>query len=329
MKYGERLVVVAVLASAGAMGCVPALAYPGGVAHRLLNPGVNAKGTQGYLGVDIRDVSDEQLSSLKLKEARGAEVVLVDHDGPACKAGLMLHDVILQMNGQTIEGEEQLRRMLKETPAGRAVTLMVSRDGQLVTIKTQMANREELERQAWEQHYIVPEPVQQQDKAASTSPRSGRSGSSDFGAKTNSFFKALTPTMTPKGQKNALGAVMLSATSTGAMLELMGPQLAEYFGVTGGPALLVHRVDPDSPAAAAGMKAGDVVVKVNSAAVTTGADWLKTIHESKGKVVSVVILREKRQQTLTLTPDGKKRSSVEQPSGDDQALVAQRVGLPL
>ena len=328
MRYGERLATVAVLASVSALGCVPAFADPGGVAHRLLNPGVNAKGTQGYLGVDIRDISDEQLSSLKLKEARGAEVVLVDHDGPACKAGLMLHDVILQMNGQTIEGEEQLRRMLKETPAGRAVTLMVSRDGQPVTIRTQMANREELERQAWDRHYIVPEPVTQEEKAVSAPARSSRS-TSDFSAKTNSFFKALTPTMTPKGQKSALGAVMLSAASTGAMLELMGPQLAEFFGVTSGPALLVHRVDPDSPAAAAGMKAGDVVVKVNSAPVTTGADWLRTVHESKGKAVSVVILREKKQQTLTLTPDGKKRSSVELPAGDDQAMVTTRIGLPL
>ncbi len=39
--------------------------------------------------------------------------------------------------------------MLKEMPAGRQVTLVISRDGQQRTIQTQLANREEVERQAW------------------------------------------------------------------------------------------------------------------------------------------------------------------------------------
>jgi hypothetical protein len=53
------------------------------------------------------------------------------------------------------------------------------------------------------------------------------------------------------------------------------------------------------------------VVKVNSVAVASGTDWSKTIHENKGRPVSVVVLRDKKEQTLTLTPDGRKRSSVE------------------
>src|ERR1019366_7925548 len=117
-----------------------------------------AHGSQGYLGVSLRDVTQDQFAALKLKDTRGAEIVLVDHDAPAGKAGLREHDVVLQMNGQAIDGEDQIRKMLHECPPGKAITLVVSRDGQQMTMTTQMANREEVERQAWEQHLTVPEP---------------------------------------------------------------------------------------------------------------------------------------------------------------------------
>src|SRR5450631_4089976 len=115
-------------------------------------------GPQGYLGVSLRDISPEQFATLKLKEARGAEIVLVDHDAPAGKAGLREHDVVLQMNGQAIEGRDQIRRMLHDSPPGKTITLIISRDGQTTSITTQMATQEEVERQASEQHLPVPDP---------------------------------------------------------------------------------------------------------------------------------------------------------------------------
>jgi membrane-associated protease RseP (regulator of RpoE activity) len=105
--------------------------------------------------------------------------------------------------------------------------------------------------------------------------------------------------------------MLVSSSYTGAKLEVMGPQLADFFGAQGSAGLLVRSVEPNSPAADAGMKAGDVVVKVNSVEIASGNDWSKTIHENKGRSVSVVVLREKKPQTLTLVPDSKKRSTVE------------------
>ena len=97
--------------------------------------------TGAYLGVDIADVTTERLSALKLKDERGVEVTMVDQDAPAGKAGLKEHDVILSMNGTNVESGAQLRRMIRETPAGRMVTLGVSRDGQPLTLKVQLADR--------------------------------------------------------------------------------------------------------------------------------------------------------------------------------------------
>jgi hypothetical protein len=58
------------------------------------------------------------------------------------------------------------------------------------------------------------------------------------------------------------------------------------------------------------MKAGDIVVKINSISVVNGTDWTRTVHDNKGKPVPVVVIRDKQEKTLTLTPDGKKRSSL-------------------
>jgi len=268
-----------------------------------------ARGGQGYLGVDVRDVTEDQIAALKLKETRGAEIVLVDHDAPAGKAGLREHDVILRMNGQAIDGEEQIRRMLRESPPGTPLTLLISRDGQQSTVTTQTANRDEVERQAWEQHLTVPEPL----------PPVEIDGTIYFAAPNS----AAPPV---RGGNSFLGPTLMDPSYTGAMLETMSKQLAEYFGVPGGTGLLVRSVEANSPAAIAGMRAGDVVVRANAKAVASSADWTKAIRDSHGRPLAVVVLRDKKEQTLTLTPDSKRRSSLQQPSQDSDRAVLAPIG---
>src|SRR5215468_7906114 len=64
-----------------------------------------------YLGIDTQDVTSQRVAALKLKEERGVEVLTVDQDAPAGKAGVKEHDVILEFNGEKVQGVEQLRRM--------------------------------------------------------------------------------------------------------------------------------------------------------------------------------------------------------------------------
>src|SRR5205807_526719 len=102
-----------------------------------------------YLGIDIRDVTPERMSALKLKEERGVEVVGLDQDAPAGKAGLKEHDVILDYNGTRIESAEQLRRLIRETPAGRTAALGISREGNRATINVQLGDRSKLMAESW------------------------------------------------------------------------------------------------------------------------------------------------------------------------------------
>src|ERR1035437_8403332 len=192
--------------SEGAAGSAAAQFFLGG-------PGAPTRGGQGYLGVNLRDVSADQLGALKLKEARGAEIVLVDHDAPAGKAGLREHDVVVQMNGQAIENQDQIRRMLHDSPPGKTITLVISRDGQLITVTTQMSTHEEVDRQAME-NLTVPEPQ---------APLSDGVGSGN----------SVTPSNSPsaRGGNTSIGTMALNPAYTGLFLEKLTAQLAGYFGV--------------------------------------------------------------------------------------------------
>ncbi len=246
---------------------------------------------QGYLGIDIRDVSEGEVTALHLRSSHGAEIIMVDHDGPAGKAGLREHDVVLSVNGTQVDGEDQLRKLLHDMQPGRSVAMVVCRNGAEQTVNATMANRAELERQAWENHWTVPEPTFEDSyPSAAGNARGG------------------------PGRGFMAGHLLPAAPAyTGAVVDVLGAQLADYFGVKEGRGLLVHDVEGNSPAAVAGLRAGDVVTRVNGDRVGSKADWGRALHDSKGHPVSLTIVRDRHEQTLTMVPDSKHHSQLEEP----------------
>jgi serine protease Do len=254
-------------------------------------------GTSAYLGVDIADVTSERLSELKLKEEKGAEVTMVDQDAPAGKAGIKEHDVILTMNGTAVDSAAQLRRMIHETPPGRVITLGLSRDGQPVTIKVQLADRQK--------EYFA------------------------FGPKMKEFHFEMPEIHVPEIDIPSFTMVVQSGRN-GLTVENITPQLGEFFGVKNGNGVLVRSVEKGSRAEKAGFRAGDIIVKVNDEPVHDTSDFTHALRSHKGGSVSVAVVRDKKEQNLNLTlPERKQSGELLEEESLDQPLVDEETALEL
>src|ERR1039458_8834301 len=238
-------------------------------------------GTSSYLGVDIVDITADRLSALKLKEEQGVEVTMVDQDAPAGKAGIKEHDVILTMNGTAIESKTQLQRMIHETPPGRVVTLGLSRDGQPMSVKVQLADRRNEFAQVWPK-----------DKF-----------------KDKDFHVEIPPIPNLDIDIPNIGVVYVhSSMRSGVMVENLTPQLGEFFGAKNGNGVLVRSVEKGSRAEKAGLRAGDVITKVGDQSIHDTSDFTHALHSRSAGSVSVGVIRDKKEQTLTLTLPERKES---------------------
>ncbi|MGA8502171.1 MAG: PDZ domain-containing protein [Candidatus Sulfotelmatobacter sp.] len=239
-------------------------------------------GASAYLGVDIADITADRLGALKLKEEQGVEVTMVDQDAPAGKAGFKEHDVLLTMNGMSIASKAQLQRLIRETPPGRVVSFGLSRDGKPMTIKVQLADRRNEfahmngKDEDWDKNVHIEIPP--------------------------------IPNLPDFDVPNIGVVVVHSSMRSGLMVENLTPQLGEFFGAKNGNGVLVRSVEKGSRADKAGLRAGDVITRVGDQPVHDTSDFSHILHSRSAGSVSVSVIRDKKEQTLTITLPERKDS---------------------
>ena len=235
------------------------------------------------LGVDIEDVRGDDVSRLKLAEERGARVQSVTKGSAAEKAGLEEGDVILAYQGEKVWSAAQLRRLVRETPPGRTVSLEVSRGGAVRRLTATVEETGEHEMAMGDDafHFDVPTPPMPPMPPIPPMDRLLE----DAGRGRRFLFRERVE------RPGRLGLTYQ---------ELSG-QLARYFKVGDG-ALLVTEVDADGPAGHAGLRAGDVIVKVAGKAVDDPDALHRALDEvPAGGDVTVTVQRDGRPVDLKVT----------------------------
>lgn len=99
--------------------------------------------TRGWLGVGIQDISEEVAEYYGIKEKKGVLVTEVFPDDPADVAGIKPKDIILSVNGKTVDSARQLTAMIADTRVNDTVRIKINRNGKTRTIDVKIAKREE------------------------------------------------------------------------------------------------------------------------------------------------------------------------------------------
>lgn len=197
----------------------------------------------GYLGVEIRDVTEEDVAELALEREAGVVVTAVQEDSPAERAALAEGDVILEFGGVPVLSVRHLQRLVADTPIGRDVELTVSRGtGRLSLAVT-------VEKRPGNGVFRLPGDA---GRVLELMPELRRLPELRFGRPGRNFSEAFVS----------------PGPRLGVAVQTMNDQFAEFLGSPPGKGLLIMEVDEDTPAQAAGLRAGDVILAIDGQAVT-------------------------------------------------------------
>ncbi len=97
---------------------------------------------RGWLGVRIQDISEDIAEVLELENAKGALITDVP-DGPSKDAGILPGDVIISFDGTDVDDIRELVRIVAETEVGKAVRVVVIREGKSQTVLVTLGHLEQ------------------------------------------------------------------------------------------------------------------------------------------------------------------------------------------
>jgi serine protease Do len=278
MNFWHKTTLSAALAGAVGLGAAVAPTVSGQSRVRVVEPAdvqvFSAGG--GRLGVTISDVD-----AADSKAARGVRIDDVEEGSPAEKAGFQKGDVVTEFDGERVRSVRQFTRLVSETPQGQEVSAIVSRNGQRSTLTVTPRDSSTYSfltgenRRAFEalqdRVYVLPTPAPPRPPSAPRAPRAP--------------------------EPPAIERFFYSGTTLGVTTNSLSDQLQEYFGTKGG--LLVTSVTEGSAAAAAGVKAGDVIVSLNGEPVDDPFELRREIQRlDPGAEFTLEIARERKTMTL-------------------------------
>lgn len=267
-----------------------------------------------WLGVYTQSLTRELRESLDLDEGDGVLVSRVVAGSPAERAGVRQGDVILSFNSRTVTSSEQLSDLVAGAEVGQSVALQIARNGNVRSLEVELEARPAAgeRREAWDTPVprVPSAPPAPRAPRAPAPPRADdddddrRDGTREFEFETDPdddgdvrVFRWKRDDGTPGVRRFELdrdgmpGMGLMGRGRLGVTVEDADSDQARELGVARREGALVTQVLDDTPAERAGLRAGDVVTRVDDTPVRDSDDLVRAIRTAGANVTLTVVRR--------------------------------------
>jgi predicted metalloprotease with PDZ domain len=310
-RWRRNSLILLVLCATAAIVAAPVMLAGDDGCKRSVNRGtvrISATDDEGNRQEEVFEFDDEHPQpflgvNLENADGRGARVERVIEGSPAERAGLQEGDVIVRFDGAAVDSSWDLTRRVWRSTVGQRVELEVERDGRTQHMPVELAQHE-----AWSGDF---------DFEGMEVPDSYLDFDFDFDFDTEQFEQHLEEMKRHleglRGMKldmdfdfpgfDDLGGMGFGSRRPVLGIELVEttPELREHLGGDSETGVLVGRVQYGMPAEAAGVRVGDMIVKVDGEAIENAGDLRRALDDRRGQSFSIEVLRDKRAVSLDVT----------------------------
>ncbi len=231
----------------------------------------NGRVSRGWVGISFAENEDGRV-----------EVVGVEKDSPAELAKFEEGDILVSIDGKKITGSPMIVSEIRGRKPGQDVKFEVERDGKTRDVKVKLGE--------------YPESEARKELALR-------------------FPRLFTPPQTPRPPQPPVAPdAFMKRLETwpgwqkrnfiGVYLQALNQELLDYFGVKEESGLLVNRLTKDGPAEKAGIKVGDVIVRVDGKKVQSTGEISELIQDKKkGDRVKIEVIRDRKSMSFEVTVD--------------------------
>jgi predicted metalloprotease with PDZ domain len=219
----------------------------------------------------------------------GVKILKVIDDSPAERAGVRAGDVVLELDGRPVTAANQLVEKVEQLRPGDNLQMRVRRGDETLELTVTLAER----------------PVRRSYQTV-LNLTTDADPDHDLQAHWTGDWVRM-----PDDRLENVFVLRLGSPRAhlGVGIQELSDGLRGYFGVAAGSGVLVSEVHEGTPAAEAGLKAGDVMVELGGEAISSQASLLDRLRELQpGQQTSVLLVRDRRQTSVDVTL-GERRDS--------------------